>query len=70
MRQHCGNTLLENDSSSGRSLSAYRTRQGHYVLDVANIAAYPPADITIERIGHMVNVDLAMLLGNDAASRA
>jgi FMN phosphatase YigB (HAD superfamily) len=42
-------------------------RQGHYALDPGNIAAYPPADITIERIGDLVNVDLAMLLDNDAA---
>ena len=44
-------------------------RQGHYALDPGNIAAYPPADITIERIGDLVNVDLAMLLDNDAAVR-
>jgi FMN phosphatase YigB (HAD superfamily) len=44
-------------------------RQGHYALDPRNIAAYPPADITIERIGDLVNVDLAMLLDNDAAVR-
>jgi len=44
-------------------------RQGHYALDPGNIAAYPPADITIERIGDLVNVDLAMLLDNDTAVR-
>ena len=45
-------------------------RQGHYALDPGNIAAYPPADITIERIGDLVNADSATLLGNDAAGRA
>jgi hypothetical protein len=45
-------------------------RQGHYALDPRNIAAYPPADVTIERIGDLVNADLATLLGNDAAGRS
>jgi FMN phosphatase YigB (HAD superfamily) len=36
-------------------------RQGHYALDPKNIAAYPPADITIERIGELVNYDLSKL---------
>jgi len=45
-------------------------RQGHYALDPRNIAAYPPADITIERIGDLANADLATLLGNDAAGRS
>jgi FMN phosphatase YigB (HAD superfamily) len=45
-------------------------RQGHYALDPANIAAYPPADMTIERIGDLVNADLALLLDNDAVGRA
>jgi len=44
-------------------------RQGHYALDPANIAAYPPADVTIERIGDLVNADPAMLLRNGAAGR-
>jgi FMN phosphatase YigB (HAD superfamily) len=38
-------------------------RQGHYALDAKAIAAYPPADITVERIGDLVNYDLAALLG-------
>ena len=36
-------------------------RQGHYALDAANIAAYPPADITIERIRDLLKLDLATL---------
>ncbi|HET7909961.1 MAG TPA: HAD family hydrolase [Nitrospira sp.] len=38
-------------------------RQGHYALDPENIAAYPPADITIERIGDLIHYDLLVLLG-------
>lgn len=38
-------------------------RQGHYALDPENIAAYPPADITIERISDLIHYDLPVLLG-------
>jgi len=38
-------------------------RQGHYALDPNNLAAYPPADITVERIGDLVKYDLPALLG-------
>ncbi len=33
-------------------------RQGHYALDPNNTAAYPPADITVERIGDLINYPL------------
>jgi hypothetical protein len=36
--------------------------QGHYALDPTNDAAYPPAEIRIERIGDLVNYDLPALL--------
>jgi FMN phosphatase YigB (HAD superfamily) len=36
-------------------------RQGHYALDRAIIAKYPPADITLERIGDFVKQDLDKL---------
>ncbi len=38
-------------------------RQGHYALDPKNISAYPPADLTIEHIGDLVDCDLSALLG-------
>jgi FMN phosphatase YigB (HAD superfamily) len=38
-------------------------RQGHYALNPKNIAAYPPADITVERIGDLVDYGLPALLG-------
>jgi hypothetical protein len=34
-------------------------RQGHYAHDPKELAAHPPADVTIERIGDLLNVDLA-----------
>ncbi len=39
-------------------------RQGHYALDPENLAAYPPADITIERIGDLASVDLTSVLAS------
>ena len=38
-------------------------RQGHYALDPRNIAAYPPADITLEHIGDLADYGLAAFLG-------
>ncbi len=38
-------------------------RQGHYALDPENIATYPPADITIEHIGDLINYDFSTLPG-------
>ena len=38
-------------------------RQGHYALDPQNIATYPAADRTVERICDLVNCDLTTLLG-------
>ena len=36
-------------------------RQGHYALDPDVIAAYPPADLTIERIGDLLATDIRSL---------
>ena len=46
----------------GERLTTVWPRQGHYALDPQAIAAYPPADITLERIGDLVNYDLPALL--------
>jgi hypothetical protein len=40
-------------------------RQGHYAHDPKQLVEYPPADVTIERIGGLLNYDLDALL--DAA---
>jgi FMN phosphatase YigB (HAD superfamily) len=37
-------------------------RQGHYALDPADVGRYPPADVTIERIGDLLSMDIAALL--------
>jgi FMN phosphatase YigB (HAD superfamily) len=38
-------------------------RQGHYAHDPKALAAYPAADITVERVADLMNFDLATLLG-------
>jgi len=37
-------------------LTTVFVRQGHYALDTASVAKYPPADVSIEAIGDLVNV--------------
>jgi len=51
----------------GNRLTTVFPRQGHYALDPTNIATYPAADLTVERIGDLVNFDLAVFLGAAAA---
>ncbi len=45
----------------GERLTTVFPRQGHYALDPGNSAAYAPADITIERIGELINFDFPAL---------
>ena len=49
----------------GDRLTTIFPRQGHYAFDPHNMATYPAADLTVERIGDLVNYDLPALL--DAA---
>lgn len=45
-------------------------RQGHYAHDPDAVNAYPPADLTVERIGELLNYDLPALLGTAQAGHA
>jgi hypothetical protein len=36
-------------------------RQGHYALDEAEVSKYPAPDLTIERIGDLVNLNVGAL---------
>ena len=47
----------------GDRLTTVFPRQGHYALDPKNIAAYPPADLTVKRVVDLVTFDLPTLLG-------
>jgi FMN phosphatase YigB (HAD superfamily) len=40
----------------GERVTTVFPRQGHYALDPAAVAAYPPADHTLERIGDLVSL--------------
>ncbi len=46
----------------GSRLTSVFPRQGHYALDPKILAANPPADITVERIGDLLQYDLPTLL--------
>jgi FMN phosphatase YigB (HAD superfamily) len=54
----------------GDRLTTVFPRQGHYAFDSDNIARYPPADLTVEHIGDLVNCDLPTMLGVPEAGRA
>jgi FMN phosphatase YigB (HAD superfamily) len=43
-------------------VTTVQPRQGHYANDPKAQAAYPPADITIDRIGDLLNYDISALL--------
>lgn len=36
-------------------------RQGHYALDPHNLSTYPPADLTVERVGDLLNYEIPPL---------
>jgi FMN phosphatase YigB (HAD superfamily) len=42
----------------GTKVTTVFPRQGHYALDPKIVSAYPPADITIARIGELLNYQL------------
>ncbi|HZU36205.1 MAG TPA: HAD family hydrolase [Gemmataceae bacterium] len=46
----------------GNRLTTVFPRQGHYALDPHILSSNPPADLAIDRIGELVNYDLADLL--------
>jgi len=41
-------------------------RQGHYAQDLKALAGYPPADVTVERIGDLLALDRAAFVPNPA----
>jgi FMN phosphatase YigB (HAD superfamily) len=46
----------------GSKVTTVFPRQGHYATDPKAIQGYPPADVTIERIGALLDHDLAGLV--------
>ena len=51
----------------GERLTTVFPRQGHYAFDPHNLATYPPADISLERIGDLAGIELPDLLGQRSA---
>ena len=49
--------------SWGPRVTTVFPRQGHYALDTAETAKYPPADVSVERIGDLLGYDLPALCG-------
>ena len=45
----------------GARVTTVFPRQGHYALDAAEVAKYPAPDVTIERIGALLDYDLKSL---------
>jgi len=43
----------------GPRVTTILPRQGHYALDAALMASFPPADLTVERIGDLLHQDLS-----------
>ena len=43
-------------------LTTVFVRQGHYATEARFVAGYPAADVSIERIGDLLDYDLAALL--------
>ncbi len=49
----------------GARLMTVFPRQGHYALDPHNLAAYPPADLTVGRIGELLDHDFSASFAGD-----
>lgn len=54
----------------GTRVTTVFPRQGHYALDPHPLATYPTPDITVERIGDVLNLDLQTLLNPGARQDA
>jgi len=53
----------------GDRLTTVFPKQGHYAHDVKEIAKYPAADITVERIGDLLDYDLPAFLNTRSTNR-
>jgi FMN phosphatase YigB (HAD superfamily) len=45
----------------GQRVTTVFPRQGHYALDAKLVAGFPPADITVERIGELTAMDFSLV---------
>jgi hypothetical protein len=52
----------------GPRVTTVFVRQGHYAHDPDTLASYPPADLSIDRIGDLLDYDIPTLLGAATAA--
>jgi FMN phosphatase YigB (HAD superfamily) len=52
----------------GPRVTTVFVRQGHYAHDPQILAGYPPADLSVDRIGDLLDYDLLTLLGAATAA--
>ena len=50
----------------GNRVTTVFPRQGHYAQDLKALAAYPPADVTVDRIGDLLALDRSAFAPNPA----
>jgi FMN phosphatase YigB (HAD superfamily) len=53
----------------GSRVTTVFPRQGHYARDPEILRSYPPADVTVERIGELVDIDFGPPPGPGSVSR-
>jgi len=46
----------------GRKLTTVFVRQGHYAHDPKHLSGYPPADLSLERIGELTSIDFSTMV--------
>jgi hypothetical protein len=51
----------------GERVTTIFVRQGHYARDCALVARFPAADVMIERIADLIDLDLEPLVGRPAS---
>jgi hypothetical protein len=51
----------------GEKVTTIFPRQGHYALDEQAIAKYPPADLSIDRIGELMDFGYRDMVGETSA---
>jgi FMN phosphatase YigB (HAD superfamily) len=54
----------------GKRLASVFARQGHYAFDPAELAAYPAADMTLDRIGELARWNVSALADPPGSDRA
>jgi hypothetical protein len=62
--------LTEVKRAWGARVTTVFPRQGHYAHDLEALAGYPPADLTVERIGDLMDHDLSTLWARAGAGAA